>query len=147
MTTNRQETKTNRDYHFITEGNRQDAQELLSSRPSSKKFPKIIFSEDATKIQTPTTLKVKMTEAVLTEDNSAMAGTQSDNPQAETNEHCVSRVNPKIVIEEECAPSEEPPLMTITQLEASYHMITDRIRVTIKQATMTESEEDTPLFR
>ena len=45
-----------------------DARELLSSRPSPKNLPKIIFSEDATKTQTPTTLKMKTTQAVQTEN-------------------------------------------------------------------------------
>ena len=44
-----------------------------------------------------------------TEDNKITAGTQTDNSQLETNEHCVSRVNPKIVSQEEYAPNEEPP--------------------------------------
>ena len=39
------------------------------------------------------------------------------------------------------------PTMTNTQFEASHYMITERIIVTINQATTTETEEDTPLFR
>ena len=61
------------------------------------------------KTQTTTTLYVKSTQAMQTEDNQATAGTQTDNPQPETNKHCVSRVNPYIVSQEENAPNEEPP--------------------------------------
>ena len=101
------------------------------------------------KTQTPTILKVKSTQAMQTKDNKATTGTQTDNPQPETNEHCVSRVNPDTVTQEEYveyASNKETPIMTNTQLEAGHHMITEGI-VTINQATMTESEEDTPLFR
>ena len=101
------------------------------------------------KTQTPTTLKVKSTQAMQTKDNKATAGTQPDNPQPETNEHCVSRVNPNLVSQEEYveyASHEETPTMTNTQLEAGHRMITEGI-VTINEATMTESEEDTQLFR
>ena len=75
-----------------------------------------------------------------------MAGTQTDNPQPETNEPSGSRVNLNIVSQEEYAPNEAPPTMNNPQPEASHHMITERIVVKIDQATMTESEEDTPLF-
>ena len=49
-------------------------------------------------------------------------------------------------------PSEEPPTMSGTQskapqLEPSHHKITEDIVATVNQTTMTEAEEDTPLFR
>ena len=49
--------------------------------------------------------------------------------------------------QEERAPNEEPATMTKTQLEASHHETTKEIVATINQTTMTETEEDTPLFR
>ena len=76
-----------------------------------------------------------------------MAGTQTDNPQPETNEPTVSRVSLNIVSQEEYAQNEAPPTINNTQLEASHHMITERIVATIDQAIMTESDEDTPLLR
>ena len=36
--------------------------------------------------------------------------------------------------------------MTNTRLEASHHMITDGIVATLNQATLTEKEQDSPLF-
>ena len=50
------------------------------------------------------------------------------------------------------APSEEPPTMSgiqskALQLEPSHHEITEDIMATVNQTTMTEAEEDTPLFR
>ena len=137
-----------------------DSRELLSSKTSVKNFPKIVFSQDATKTKTTTTLKVKSTQAMQNDVNKATAGTQTDNSKPETNEHCVNqstttmsvrrntrRVNHSNVSQEEYAPNEEASTMTNTRLEASHHMITERIVATINQATLTESEEDTPPFR
>ena len=67
-----------------------------------------------------------------------MAGKQTDNPQPETNEHCVSRVNPIIVSQEEHAPNEAPPTVTNIQLEASYHIITEGIVAIINRAARTQ---------
>ena len=75
------------------------------------------------------------------------AETQTDNRESQTEiqEHCVvSRINHNIASQEECAPNAEPPTMTNTQLEASHHMITEVIVVTVNQATMAVTEE---LFR
>ena len=77
------------------------------------------------------------------------AGTQTDNrkDQTEMQDHYVSRINYNIASQEERAPNEEAPTMTKTQLEASHHMITEGIVAALNQATMAETEEDTPLFR
>ena len=67
----------------------------------------------------------------------------------ETQEVFVSRINYDIASQEECAPNEEPPMMSgtqATQPEASHHEITEGLVATVNQTTMTEAEEDTPLF-
>ena len=82
------------------------------------------MSEDATKIEKLTTLRVKTNQKTNdtqneTEDYKAVATTQTNNPQPEISKHCVSRVNINIARQEECAPNEEHPTMTNTQLEAT----------------------------
>ena len=83
-----------------------------------------------------------------------LVGTQTDvsEERPETQEQFVSRTNYNIASQEERAPNEEPPTMTrtqpeATQLETSHHEITEGIVATVNQTTMTEIEEDTPLFR
>ena len=82
-----------------------------------------------------------------------LVGTQTDISEdwPETQEVFESRINYDIASQEEGALKEEPPTMTrlqpeATQLEASHHEITEVIVATVNQATMTEAEEDTPLF-
>ena len=92
--------------------------------------------------------------AEQTDNNHVLVGTQTElgEEHPETNEMFVSRINFDIASQEECTPNEEPPTMTGTrsgtpQLEANHHEIADNIVATVNQTTMTEAEEDTPLFR
>ena len=76
--------------------------------------------------------------------------TNSDRREKEdTEEICVSRVDPNICMQEEKAHKLETPTMTTqSQLDASYCMITEGLFATMERATSTtESEEDTPFFR
>ena len=82
-----------------------------------------------------------------------LVGTQTDisEERPEIREVFMSRINYDIASQEEGAPNEEPPTMTrtqpeATQLEPSHHEITEGIVATVNQTTMTEAEEDTPLF-
>ena len=75
--------------------------------------------------------------------------TKSDRSEKEeTEEICVSSVDPNICMQEEKTHNVEPPTMTTTsQLEASRCMITEALVGTIEKSTSTaEAEEDTPLF-
>ena len=97
---------------------------------------------------------MKTTVAVQTENNHVLVGTQTElwEEHPETFEMFVSRINFDIASQEECTSNEEPPTMTGTrssppQLEASQHEIADNIVATVNPTTMTEAEEDTPLFR
>ena len=59
----------------------------------------------------------------------------------------VSRVDPKICVQEVLAHNIEPPTIGHT-LEASHEMITEEPVATVEKTTNTvQSEEDTPLFR
>ena len=94
---------------------------------------------------------MKTTQAAQTETpmTTIAAQTKSDRSEKEeTEEICVSSVDPNICMQEEKTHNVEPPTMTTTsQLEASRCMITEGLVGTIEKGTSTaEAEEDTPLF-
>ena len=96
---------------------------------------------------------MKTTQAEQTDKFKVLVGTQTDisEERPETQEVFESRINYDIARQEEGALNEEPATMTrsqpeATQLEASHHEITEGIVATVNQTTMTEAEEDTPLF-
>ena len=96
---------------------------------------------------------MKTTQAVQTDNFEVLVGTQTDisEERTETQEVFMSRTNYDIASQEEGAPNEELPTMTrtqpeATQLESSHHEITEGIVATVSQTTMTEADEDTPLF-
>ena len=98
---------------------------------------------------------MKTTVEIQTDTNIVFVGTQTElreEHSEKTNQVFVSRKNFDIASHEECTPNEEPPTISGTQskapqLGASHHKITGDIVATVNQTTMTEAEEDTPLFR
>ena len=125
-TTYRQETKANSHHdYFITKRYCHGRK-----RATSKEF-----SKDNIQRRNDKNRKVRTIQAVQTEDYKAFAETQTDKTgtqhQTEISEQCVSRNNHNIASHEECAPNEEPPTMTNTQLETSHHIITEGIVATV----------------
>ena len=129
------------------------ARELISSRPPPVKNFRTITEENPRPVKQRFPKK-KTTVAIQTDNDKMLVANQTDfrEERPETQEVFVSRINYDIASQEECAPNEEPPTMSgtqpkATQLEASHHEITEGIVATVNQTTMTEAEEDTPLFR
>ena len=137
-----------------TQLNVKDARELISSRPPPvKKSPTISFTEKNPQAAKQRIPKIKATVAIQTDNDKVLVGTQTEprEERPETQEF-VSRINYDIASQEQCASNEDPPTMSgrqpkATQLEASYHEITEGIVAIVNQTTNTKAEEDTPLLR
>ena len=137
-----------------TQLNVKDAREIISSRPPPvKKSPTISFTEENPQAAKQRIPKIKTTVTIQTDNDKVLVGTQTEprEERPETQELFVSRINYDIASQEECASNEEPPTMSgrqpkATQMEASHHEITEGIVEIVNQTTMTQAEEDTPLF-
>ena len=80
------------------------------------------------------------TQAAQTEEITVAAATQTERSIKvhETDEYCVSRVDPTQCSQEELVPNIGPPTMTNKQqmqLKASHNLITERIIATVDQGT------------
>ena len=98
--------------------------------------------------QTQVTTIAAATPTLTPEPQNTTISTQTPEKTKDTvTDNCVSRVDPKICIQEVQEHNIEPPT-TGTTLENIHEMITEELVATVEKATnTTESEEDMPLFR
>ena len=146
-----------------------DAREVLSTKKTdtSKKsnFPEITFTNTnasgnrtdriisgcnmkTTTTQTQSTTTAATTQTVTSGPRTTTTSTQTiEETKNIVTDIYVSRVDPKICVQEVLAHNIEPPTMGNT-LEASHEVITEELVATMGKTTNTvETEEDTPLFR
>ena len=98
--------------------------------------------------QTESTTTAATTQTSSSEPQTTTTSTQTpEEPKGIVSDIYVSRVNPKVCVQEMLAPNIEPPTMGHT-LEASHEMISAGLVAAVDKTINTvESEEDTPLLR
>ena len=143
-----------------------DARERLQSSVRPRNFPKIVFSEnpvsppqDTNKATLPerTSSSKGLTYSTQTTSHSVDSHMKIQYVESQTDltvdvseeyYHCVSRVDPSIQKMEELTPNEA--LSTITshtqRLEVSHETIGPNVVATMDQETVTELQENTPLY-